>query len=468
MKAIRKPCLLAGLGAVLAFAPSADALQLDYTLKASVTGEANGGRDANLRNAPDDQQAYLDLTPWVHAQFSPAWAAFLRVRAFAPTGSVLASGNDSNNAGVNSKAYIGLREAWIDYRGLTSYPGESLRLGRQRIRNPDAQWFDQDIDALRWNFDTTLLKADIGIGHQFSSYRSDGLAVTADQRDRSYVFGSLATEWRPENVIGLRVVHAEDDHDSPAVGSAVDRDTKRTSGSPTWINVFADNNAYDDRSLEPLHYWAQGTVLLGHAQRSSVDPAGTTVTAVDGGRVTAGAGELGLRYRVSDRIPVQLGAALVYSTGDAGADGTSQYAQTGLQSNYSRFTGTRTLINRYNDAYRAQLGNLIVGTAFVSLAQGPYDTSIVYSQFKRAASGGRVQADGLTVAPVNDSRSLGYGYEFVATRYFGAHATESKLAPQEDFETSLRLRAALFDPGAAYGPAADLEYRVTLEFTLWY
>src|SRR3546814_19587836 len=88
----------------------------------------------------------------------------------------------------------------------------SLRLGRQRIRNDDAQFFDEDIDAARWIFNTTLLDADLGVARQFDTYRTDDVDVPVDQDQRTYTFGRLAWDWAARPRIGFRVGHANDDN----------------------------------------------------------------------------------------------------------------------------------------------------------------------------------------------------------------------------------------------------------------
>src|SRR3546814_14092788 len=92
---------------------------------------------------------YTTLFRSVHLQFSQDWAAFVRVRGYAPTGSVLQSGDDDNNERASKKAFVGLKEAWIVYGGLTSYPVEALRLVRQRLRHDAPQVFDDDLGEAR-------------------------------------------------------------------------------------------------------------------------------------------------------------------------------------------------------------------------------------------------------------------------------------------------------------------------------
>lgn len=447
---------------------SAQALEIDYRLKGTLTGVADGGRDLGLSGADPTHEAYVDVSPWLHLRYSENWAAFARVRAFAPTGELLQPGNDNNNVAASDKAFIGLKEAWIEYGGLTSYPGEVLRLGRQRIRGDDAQYFDQDIDALRWIFDTTLLDAELGVARQFDTYRSDNVDVSREQTQRSYAFGGLAYDWKAQQRIGLRLLHARDDNWLPPAGAAVDSHVRQTRGDQTWIGLYADNHPYDWRNLQPLSYWVSVNALTGSRDRLQIDatdPAAPVSAGLAGEDVNAWAAEGGVRAQVAG--PLQAGAAYAWSSG---GDAGEQYEQSGVQSNYSRFTGTRAQIYRFNDAYRPEIGNLQVATAFVSAAHGAYDASLVYNHFSRSDAGAPVISDGLIVAPTQDSKDLGNGYDIVLSRYFsiGSRSEVPDYTPDETGDSAVRLRASVFDPGSAYGPAADPEYRVLLELSLWY
>ena len=454
--------------ALLAASMHAGAVDTDYAWKINVTGAADGGRDLGLLDNTSSQEAYLDTTPWAHFQFSPQWSAFVRARLFVPTGEVLPGGNDNNNVGATNQAFVGLKEAWIDYGGLTSYPDESIRLGRQRIRQDDALYWDQDIDALRWIFNTTLLQAEIGVGHQFSTYRSDDVELPPDQKKRVYTFGTLSGEWHPQQRIGLRFVHADDHGDQPLPGQLVDAETKLQNGHMTWAGFFADNHYYDGLDAPPIAYDASMTWLFGSQRTALVDPANSIVTGEDSGNLHAWAADVGLRYRLpSERFPLQLGASYAYSTGGRPGDVSDQFAQTGIQSNYSTFTGTRALITRFTDAYRAELGNLGVGSAYASVNLGDWDTSLIYSRYKRVHGDAPVTVDNLLVDPDTISRDLGSGYDFILTRYFGGKTRQQSYLLADEHQSSLRLRGSIFDPGAAYSHA-DSEYRVTLELTLWY
>ena len=83
------------------------------------------------------------------------------------------------------------------------------------MRQDDAEWWDQDADALHWIFDTTAVDADLGVAHQFSNYRSDGLKLPPAQKDRTYLFGNLGGQWMP----GLPQYRLPRPHGASAAGS---------------------------------------------------------------------------------------------------------------------------------------------------------------------------------------------------------------------------------------------------------
>lgn len=466
--------ILAVFGAGLPLA--AAAVDTEYRLKGTLAGVADGGRDLDLSGADDNFEGFVDFSPWVHWQFTPDWAGFVRVRGYASSGELLQAGNDDNNAAISEDdAFVALKEAWIEYGGLSDYPGEVLRLGRQRIRNDDAQFFDQDIDALRWIFDTTLLEADLGVARQFDSYRSDGLDIPSEQKERTYSFGHVAWDWAPMQRFGLRAVYARDDNPLPAAGEPFTPAERRSRGKQFWIGVFADNHAYDWKLDQSLSYWASITYLGGRRDLAVEDDgslfpdAGVAVASgIDEESVSAWAAEAGLRFRIYG--PLRGGVAFMHSSGGEEGNSGAQYAQTGMQSNYSRFTGTRTQIYRYNEAFRPEQGNLQALTAFVSASAGAYDTSLIYNHLSRPEADGAVISNGLTVAPTQAGRDLGSGVDLVLTRYFsvGAPAEAPRYTPQETGDSSLRLRGSWFTPADAYGADAKDDYRIAVELTLWY
>lgn len=462
---------LTGCGVLLALValPAAASVETDYAFKADIAVVNQTSGDFGLLGRGNATRAYLDATPWAHFQFSPAWSGFVRARLFAPTGTVQTNANDNNNLGPTDQTFLGLKEAWIDYAGF-KYPGESIRLGRQRIREDDAMYIDQDVDAARWIFNTTLVQSEFGIGREFGTYRTDDVGLPPDQKHRTYVYGTLSREWRAYQRVGVRAIYVHDDNNLPQAGAITNVGTKLTAGNLLWMGAFLNNHYFDGADAPPLAYNVSINWLSGNQRAALIDPVTRTVTGVTDRRVShAWATDVGLRYRLPvEKFPLQLGAAYVYSSGGNGHDLSTQYSQTGLQSNYSRFTGTDSFTQRFTDAYRAELGNLKVATAYASINLGRWNTSLIYNHFDRVHNNAPVYADNIDIVPLNNSGSLGHGYDVVVTRFFGGRIAHTDLLTGDEPASSVRLRGSVFQPGAAYGNNLRTEYRVSLELVLWY
>lgn len=429
------PALAAALAlAAAACGRQAHAQTVDYALRSSGAFEVDDNRDLGLAGGGNQGTLFLNLAPRALLEMGPSWTGYLRGRVFLPTRKLTPFDSSTPENSAPSTGFVGMNEFWIQYNGFTTYPGEALRLGRQHIRQTDSEWWDQDVDALRWLLDSTLLSTQVGVAHQFSTYRSDAVSVPTAQRNRTYFFGDVATEIRPEQRLGLRVVHAN---------GAVDL---------TWMGAYADNGFYDIRG--PDDRLAYGLAVNYLAGRDSL----ATVHAWQTGG--------GLRLRPSSRGPLQFGAAYSYSSRD--------YQQSGMQGNTSYFTGTDTLVGRYNEVLRPQLGNLAAGTVFVSMTFVNNDASLIFTTLRRDNGAVAIDASGLTVAPTTASRDLGNGLDLVVTHFLTAGQRPRRLLDRGDAFTAphrrslVSLRASLFAPGAAYGPSARDAFRLLLEVTLWY
>lgn len=463
---LRRTAAATAFTALAGLSAPGQAIQLEHSLKLKLGAQDEG--DPSLGSGDDrNTEAYAEATPALRLQFTPDLAAYVSAQGFLPSGEISAEEDEQT---VRSKGYVALREAWVEYGGLTSYPGEVLRLGLQRLRQPDGQWLDRDIESARWIFDTTLIQAQLGVAQQFGTYRSDDVELSNSQKGRGYAFGDLGWQWTPGHFLGMRAVYAQDEEPPPEVGSLPEPEDKLVERRHGWLGLRAENGYFDYQRHDPLSYWAEFSLLRGNRKAAELapdpgplpppdTPAAGTVLAVDRDQVSGQAYDLGLRAYFGSEWPLVVGAAY--------AAGKNDYEQTGLQSNRSRFTGTRSLIHRYNEAYRAELGNLQVATAFLALPGERYDASLVYSRFRRDDVNAPVVSHGLAVAPSVASRELGEGVDLVLTRYFeGVGGVSSP--DDDDLRSNVRLRASMFKPGKAYGDAAEKFHRVMLELTLWF
>lgn len=488
MKRIAAPvaaaCLALLTVSVAAAAPAAPGAIANWHLKIKLSAMSEDERDLGREDDPatagvnEDRdpdattEGYLDLAPTLLLQFTPNAAAYLRLQGFVPSGAVVQQESDRP---VEAEAFSALRELWLEYGGLTAYPGETLRLGLQRLREPDRIWWDRDIESVRWIFDTTLLQFHIGAGQQFATYRSDKVELPESQQDRAYIFGGFGTQWVPRHFFTVRAAYAFDRRDLPPVGSTRPAEsTDPISGVSTydepdqrryaWVGAQLDNAYFDYGRGPGLAYRFELIGLSGRREKVQADGGGVVIgrTVQD---VEALAGEAALRLRFPV-WPLTLGAAYAFAEGGGDPEKSRTFEQTGLHSNRSRFTGTRSLVNRFNEAYQADLQNLKVVSAFIALPLTNWDFSAVFHRFERDDPRAGVSVDGLDVQPTVDSADLGAGWDLVLTRHFDPR--RDLYGPDEDTRSSLRLRAARFKPGAAYGDGVEDLQRVLLEYTQWF
>ncbi len=224
------------------------------------------------------------------------------------------------------------------------------------------------------------------------------------QRGRTYLFADFATDWRAENRVGWRAAHAIDTEPAPQIGAPITPDTKLEDARLTWVGVYVDNGFFSILGADkPLSYGGEVNYLTGHqiiARRGT----GETVTADQSQSVGAWEASIGLRWRPLPRVPLQFGGGYTYSEGGEHGGHSQQYQQTGMQSNTSYFTGTETLVGRYNETLQAELGNLLVLTGFISLNLANNDASVVFENFRRDSARSPFLTDNVTATPLNNNR----------------------------------------------------------------
>ncbi|GLO42332.1 MULTISPECIES: alginate export family protein [Pseudomonas] len=474
------PFVKAGIGLSFALLWSCPTLaemtaEKNFGLDVKITGQSEDDRDLGTRSGGDVNGLGLDLRPWVYGERGN-WSAYAMGQAVTATDTIETDTLRQNDDGTTTdtaadgreqdKSYLAMREFWVGYSGLTAYPGEQLRFGRQRLRSDDGMWRDTNIEALNWTFDTTLLKADLGVAQRFSEYRTDLTELAPEDKDRTHVYGNVATQWTPGHWVGVRAHHTHDGGSLKNPGETVDALDKTRTGDLTWLGLEANSDAYNWRNDHTVNYWGSVTWLTGDRDTLSSQVVGddTVATGKQSGDVNAWATDLGIRLRLDPQW--QVGAAYARGSGGGGDDGSSNYEQTGLESNRSNYTGTRSRVHRFGEAFRGELGNLQAATLFASWQlRDDYDASFIYHKFWRVDGNQNIGSSGIN-AVVNDNgvnrplvdgeKDLGQEMDVVVTKYFKQGLLPASMSQAIDEPSALvRLRAGVFKPGDAYGKEAD-------------
>ena len=470
IRAFKRLAIALVLGSAGAHAQELAPGETSFGVKLKLAGYAEGDRGFGLTasdGTPVDidgetAEGYLDVQPVLFWRMSENWDFFTRLQGFLPSGEVVVFDEERPR---RTESYAAVREFWIAYHGLTSYPGELLKIGRQRLRQPDGTWWDRDAEAIQWTFDSTLLQSHIGIASELHTARTGSDELPASQRDRAYAFAGISRQWHTQNFIGARVAHASDYGDIDDDPLSTEEDPKRTKRNLTWIGLYAHNGYHDRPERTGLYYWTQYDFLFGDREDFTPSSDPTLPAATTERDVRSWAIDGGVRLRFS--APFAIGFAYAVADGGGDEQRSKNFEQTGLHSNRSRFTGTRSLQYRYNEALRPELSNLRVLSAFLSVPARRFDASLVYHHFERNQADEPIVADGIDVQPVNEDVDIGEGLDLVLAAYFGT-TPASRLAESEDLRSNVRLRGSVFRPGAAYGDDLDDQYRVMLETTLWF
>ncbi|MCO7537109.1 alginate export family protein [Pseudomonas asiatica] len=474
------PFVKAGIGLSFALLWSCPTLaemtaEKNFGLDVKITGQSEDDRDLGTRSGGDVNGLGLDLRPWVYGERGN-WSAYAMGQAVTATDTIETDTLRQNDDGTSTdtaadgreqdKSYLAMREFWVGYSGLTAYPGEQLRFGRQRLRSDDGMWRDTNIEALNWTFDTTLLKADLGVAQRFSEYRTDLTELAPEDKDRTHLYGNVATQWTPGHWVGVRAHHTHGGGSLKNPGETVDALDKTRTGDLTWLGLEANSDAYNWRNDHTVNYWGSVTWLTGDRDTLSSQVVGdeTVATGKQSGDVNAWATDLGIRLRLDPQW--QVGAAYARGSGGGGDDGSSNYEQTGLESNRSNYTGTRSRVHRFGEAFRGELGNLQAATLFASWQlRDDYDASFIYHKFWRVDGNQNIGSSGIN-AVVNDNgvnrplvdgeKDLGQEMDVVVTKYFKQGLLPASMSQAIDEPSALvRLRAGVFKPGDAYGKEAD-------------
>ena len=424
--------------------------EIHFKLKTSETIE-------ETQSGEGIQYLSLDGESLFSARLTPNLTSHLRAQVFLsePHGKPSATGRPSNR-------FVALRELWVEQNGPTRYPGETFRLGLQRVRGLDGLWWDKEIESARWIFNTTRIQAHIGVAEQMSRYRSDH--PISSLKDRTYFLTGVSHQWRPRHIAGIRGTGAVDHAPLPALGSRVKSSSPRENRKLNWLSVYAENGFYRDRP-DAISYWIEATRLVGNETVLQVD-ATNQVTGVAHRDIASHAFDVGLRVKLPVTLPLQVGITGAYARGGGDSHQSRLFVQTGLQSNRSRFTGTESILNRFNEILRADLSNIRVATVFFSLPLLQGDASLVLSDFERVDRFSPVTTADLSLPLLTDSRQIGHGVDLVLTRHLNKTALESVW--DDDSRTSVRLLASLFQPGSAYGHQVDPLYKMIVEVTWWF
>lgn len=455
---------LASLGVAPAVAQSTDEASQSYprlveqNIKSKLSFISEGDRRLGLgsNGATKSNEAGLDIKPeWVW-QLSPHWRSKLRLQAFGATGQVDVS---DEIGGTTTDGFFALREAWLDYNGLSDYPGESIRFGRERLKENSGIWWDDDITLTRWVFNTSLLDATVGVAQKFAELRTDTNELQGYEQDIARMFVHTRWQWRKGHYLGFLATHGQ------GYGSQADEYAARGqtlddsfTDSLTWTAIQADRSYFDWHSHDAFQYFASVAAVNGTDSVVGTDPSAPSGFGNRERDVSGWAADLGARAQLLDTPRLVIGAHGAIASGGGEAGESDAFRQTSLESNRSRFTGTRSQVQRFGEAIQPEWTNLKVFTLYTALSdRDTWDANLLYHRYWLSDETGVVRSDLVEPGFTGSSDDLGQSVDLVLG-YYGDSASTSWAA------FDVRLRGGVFMPGDAYGEDADdARHRVVVD-----
>ncbi|MEJ2679994.1 MAG: alginate export family protein [Gammaproteobacteria bacterium] len=391
------------------------------------------------------------IKPRWMARFNEQWRGELYAQAFYASDTVFLDADEGGHRGHSSDHFLGLRELWLDWSGLSRYPGESIRFGRERVKYHDGWWFDTDIEVARWILDTSLLSATFGVAEKVNDFRTGDSALDADEENLRRLFGHWRRQYAPHHYVELRALH------TAARGLAV--------GDPRlrWIYVGVDNGYFDYRNTPVFSYVLGLQNVRGDAAKNVSNQDASQ--GVQRESVMGWAFDVGWRWRPSVNAPLAIGAHYAYAPGDE----QGGFRQTGVHSNRANYTGVRSAMNRFNEALRVELFNLQVASLYMSYGvregrgDSKWDVSAVYQHYTldKPELGWMAQgvSDGVLANDDRTARTLGDGVDLMMSWYWNETA---HMLPGW-----LRVRLSGFFMDAAVADARNLDATRTRAVLDW-
>ncbi|MCY1275084.1 hypothetical protein D9M70_237170 [compost metagenome] len=140
----------------------------------------------------------------------PAWQGFARAWINYTSGqatSPLQEPNEQQPEYFSSE----LREFYLRRNLLGGDPRYALSAGRQKFADHYGIWWDDSIEALRFDYTDTFATGFVAVARKFHTYNTDASSLDANNRDIGYVMGEYALRWNDRNWIGVRAQYERDD-----------------------------------------------------------------------------------------------------------------------------------------------------------------------------------------------------------------------------------------------------------------
>lgn len=361
-----------------------------------------------------------------------------------------------------SEAFFEVRQLYAE----TSWKAQNelplgVLFGRKTLRDTRGWWYDNTLDMVQLNYQSTLLSGQISAGGRIVDERVGFIdEPTVGLEDSYFLITHLDYQYYYQHHLEGYLIYQNVDAPSNQTGQPfIAGNSPRTDSNLIWLGFRAQGLwSLNDN---PLHYWLDVATVAGSVQRLSLSQQANNTHTVQGSQDIDLLGGIGMDFGFLWKARNDSwGAGLGYARGSGDTSGESQqhgYVQSELANNKGRFFG----LNRYwiyGDLLRPELSNLQIFSAFTGwkLAQRLW-LETAYHRYHQVEADQLISASRLRITPNGVDKHIGDELNLI-------------LGSRRDDGASLQLIASGFQRGKAFNNVlgSRFAYRLSLEFrTYW-
>ena len=414
---------------------------VDYNVQADIAYLDVDDRDMGTRKGGDESSLSLFLRPEISWNISPAWQLYSKASLFTSTD---VFSLDDDDGGSKTDGFISINELWARYHLSPGRQGSAIQLGRLRIRESSGAWWDQDIESIRYSYETRQINGFIGIAEKLDAYRSDNTDYDESDDDIFNILGQWDYQWRYQHHIALRFLYSDDKSDS----NANDMDDL----DALWVGAGLQGRW--NTAAGKIRYTSDLMVMDGDLDVVEKSGSGLAITekSLSGWAMDA-------RIWHSWKAPLKPRLGLQFALTDSDGD----FRQTGLQSNRAYLTDLKTRFYRYGELYRPELSNIQIITVFAGMDwQRIHELNIAAHHYTRRNEQRAVVDKGISAALIDGESSLGSEIDLIYTWNMKGDNGKSYLGSKRMY---LKAGLSVFMGGDAYGDEIDnAVYQATIKY----
>ncbi len=442
-------------------------IKVDTQLILQYINEENPDLTTDNENNKDSLSTQLQVT--AGARINEHLSGFISARGLNINGD---SGfeDDTGETETIDDAFLELRQLWLRYANIAQIAPLYLQVGRQRLREPRALWWNSDNDLVKLAYEGTVLSGFIAAGEDTRSYRagSDN-DFRKDDENRFRTLGELSWQYKYDHFLEGRFAYEKDHSGTEPAGSFIRADNRDDEDlQALWVGPRLTGTYIPDRSwMRVIKYRADIVGLVGEVDEIRSTRVNDSTRQVTGSvnrdlRAWAFDGNVILLPGIFGNPALTFGYAFGSGDDDPDDGKDNAFRQTGLEGNSSRTGLERKQQRNYGEVLRPELSNLHIASAGASIPISDHsDVGLTWFYYRLDEKATDLRSDGITATMNGRNRSVGQAADLILNVGI---KEELGIAPPMINAIDFRFVAGSFFPGDAYDVTGDDNiYRIFTE-----